>query len=988
MSDLHKLKYTGLTDAEVLESRKTHGINIITPPEKEPWWKLYLEKYEDPVIRILMIAAVIAIAAGTIDGKYIEGIGIIIAILLATTLAFLNEFKANKEFDLLNKVNDEVAVKAIRNGCHCTVPRKDIVVGDIVILETGEEVPADGIIWDLVALQIDESKLTGESEPVEKKAVSAPLLVNESSLTGESNPVVKRVMVDSSDSNNSAYADTELKKGTMVVDGHCTVQITSVGDNCEIGKIFIAGKEESEIKSPLNIQLERLSKQIGVVGLSVAVLTYAALILRDLFTGVLILTQQQLFTSIVIHIFLMIVLIKVWLPIVYDFFDWIKLDSNTPDWLEAEGIMPWVSSLILGGIISALVLGSGYLTGLLSADTNSWFSLTATMDFLRYFMIAVTIIVVAVPEGLAMSVTLSLAYSMRKMTASNNLVRKMDACETIGAATCICSDKTGTLTHNEMKVFAGEMYFDWKSTQFLTEIVAEGLSVNSTANLGQQENEVIGNPTEGAILLWLRDNGIDYLDYRDDSKIIHQWTFSNETKMMGTAVKSGGTNDHLIHIKGAPEIILNKCSHYTEGNGSLSIEKQRAKISNELLNYQKRGMRTIGFAYHKNGKIDKKNSLNELPNEFIWLGFFAIADPIREEVPLAVLSCKESGIDVKIVTGDNPQTAEEIARQIKLIEDNDFLHLTGKEFENMDDNQASSILPKLRILSRAKPMDKLRLVKLLRKAGHIVAVTGDGTNDAPALNHADVGLAMGKNGTALAKEVSDVILLDDSFKSIVNAVMWGRSLYANIQRFILFQLTINVAALGIALSGPFLGVHIPLTVTQMLWVNLIMDTFAALALATEPPKESVMKNKPRSSSDYIVTGAMGKQIFGVGFIFLLILGGILVYIQNDGVTSDYELSVFFSIFVMLQFWNLFNARALFSNESALKNVFKNKGFVAIASAIFVGQILIIQIGGEIFRTVPLKIIDWVLIVLATSIVLVLGEFWRLIRRRMQIAGTR
>lgn len=949
-------KYIGLSEPEVIESRKLHGENIITPPEKEPWWKLFLEKFEDPVIRILMIAAFIAIAAGSVHGEYVEGVGIIIAILLATSLAFLNEFKAGKEFEVLNKVNDTVKVKVVRGGIYTTVPRRDVVVGDIVLIETGEEVPADGKLLEAVSLQIDEAKLTGESDAAEK-----------------------RILAENDRGESSTVPRDMTMKGTMVVDGHGVIKIVAVGDSSEVAKIIRESEEDSETKSPLNQQLEKLSKQIGVVGLFIAALTYFALIARDLLIGNLILTDEQMFTAIVIHLFVAIVLLKVWVPILYDFFDWIGLEKETPNWIEREGLTPWVKNLGMGILMFVLMIGLGYFTGILTEGYQNWFSLDAEMSFLRYFMIAVTIIVVAVPEGLAMSVTLSLAYSMRKMTASNNLVRKMDACETIGAATCICSDKTGTLTQNEMRVYKDSLTFNWQNNQKLKGFISEGLSINSTANLGNVTNEIIGNPTEGAILLWLKEQDINYLNFRDSAEILHQWTFSTEKKIMGTAISSDDRDTSIIHIKGAPEIVLDMSATYITEDGEFPLNGKKQELINEILDFQKRGMRTIGIAYQQKKGKDFPKEIGELKDKFIWAGFFAIADPIREEVPAAMIACTEAGIDVKMVTGDSPETAEEIARQIKLIGSGKYTHLNASEFEKMSDEEITAILPSLKILSRAKPLDKLRLVKLLKSSGQVVAVTGDGTNDAPALNHANVGLAMGKNGTALAKEASDIILLDDSFKSIVNGVMWGRSLYSNIQRFILFQLTINVTALGIALLGPFIGVQLPLTVTQMLWVNLIMDTFAALALATEPPNREVLKVKPRSPEDYIVTGGMAKQIFGVGFLFLIFLVGVLLYIQDDGMVTEYELSVFFSIFVMLQFWNMFNARVLFLKQSALRNLFENKAFVLIAISIFIGQILIIQYGGSVFRTVPLSLIDWVYIIGATSIVLVLGEIIRLIK---------
>ncbi|MBN8547402.1 MAG: calcium-translocating P-type ATPase, PMCA-type [Ignavibacteria bacterium] len=964
-------KYIGLSSLQVEESRKKFGANVITPPEKEPWWKLYLEKYEDPVIRILMIAAVIAISAGIFDGKYLEGIGIMIAIFLATTMAFLNEYKANKEFDILNQVNDDFPVKVIRNGAYDTIPKRDVVVGDIILCETGEEIPADGELLEVVSLQIDEGKLTGEAVPVNKFP--------------KNHPEFKAVT-------DSPYPENLLYKGTMVADGHCIMSVTAVGDKSEIANIASAATEENENKTPLNQQLEKLSKQIGVVGLGVAALTYGALILKDYLNGILLLNGSQLYASIILHLFISIALIKVWLPIFYDFLEWIGSSANPPAFLDEEGLSPWLKNLGYGVLTLLILAGGGFMINILPGDIKSWIPASVLSQYLEYFMIAVTIIVVAVPEGLAMSVTLSLAYSMRKMTASNNLVRKMDACETIGAATCICSDKTGTLTKNEMNVYHAKFPdFMGNGNGNGLSLIAEAIGCNSTANLGNNESgtkKVIGNPTEGALLLWLNEKGYDYLSARENFEIKHQWTFSNETKMMGTLGLSPLTKREVLHIKGAPEIVLNKCSNIVTQTGVEKLNGKKNEIIREMSEYQKRGMRTIGVAFQEEPKTDILPKLNDLTDDFVWLGFFAIADPIREEVPGAIQACKEAGIDVKIVTGDNADTAAEIARQIGLHEytRKSFVHLSGTQFSQKTDDELVPILPNLAVLSRAKPMDKLRLIRLLKANGHVVAVTGDGTNDAPALNQADVGLAMGKSGTALAKQVSDVILLDDSFRSIVSAVKWGRSLYENIQRFILFQLTINVAALGIALLGPFLGVQLPLTVTQMLWVNLIMDTFAALALATEPPHDNVLKREPRSPEDFIVTTPMAKQIFGIGALFLVILASFLIYIQNDGKVTDYELSLFFSLFVMLQFWNLFNAKCLNVSNSAFKDMFANKSFVAIATSIFFGQILIIQFGGHIFRTVPLSFIDWFYIIGSTSLVLWVGEIIRFFKRKNENMG--
>ena len=974
-SGSHNIKFKGLSSAEVIASREKHGANIMTPPEREPWWKLYLEKFSDPIIRILIVAAIIAIGAGIVDGKYFEGIGIIIAILLATTLAFINEYKANQEFDILNKVNDDILVKVIRDGIYSTVPRKDIVVNDIVILEVGEEIPCDGEVLEAVSFQIDESKLTGESVPVSK--------------------FDKDTLAQKTQTKESAYSADKLLSGTMVMDGHGIMEVTAVGDSTEIGKTARAAAEETGEETPLNKQLDKLSKLIGVAAFFIAGLIYIALVIRGVIVGELNLSSGQWYFTIILMISALLLLIRVWMPILYDSFELMGKDVEKPQWLENDNWVEWIKSIGVGIGVFALGIGIGYVTGLLPQSPEPWLPADAGHDFLTYFMIAVTIIVVAVPEGLPMSVTLSLAYSMRKMTASNNLVRRMHACETIGAATVICTDKTGTLTMNEMRVH--EPNFPVMNNSTLNPLIIEAISANTTANLHKvsgEETRAIGNPTEGALLLWLDQNGVDYIYHRTDFQVAYQLTFSTERKYMATLGSSSDAKNNILHVKGAPEIVMDKCGEILTAQGLEPIETHKDKIKESLKNYQARGMRTLGFAYKEVPK-DKEVNIEELTENLIWLGFVAIADPVRPEVPSAIQMCQDAGIKVKIVTGDNPYTAQEIASQIGLWnkgdETSECKHMTGPDFSKLDDAPAIKCAGDLKILSRARPMDKMRLVKLLQENGEVVAVTGDGTNDAPALNYANVGLAMGKTGTSVAKEASDIILLDDSFRSIVNAVMWGRSLYQNIQRFILFQLTINVAALVIALLGPFIGIKLPFTVVQMLWVNLIMDTFAALALATEPPHWGVMKNPPRDPEDFILTKSMMKNILTVATIFIIFLVGFLFYLQKDGpinldVPADvYKLSVFFSVFVMLQIWNLFNARCLGLTTSAFHRLFENKGFIIIFSIIFIGQILMVQFGGNIFRTVPLSLTHWLIIIAGTSVVLWVGELSRLFSRLKKTA---
>ncbi|OYD92114.1 calcium-translocating P-type ATPase, PMCA-type [Nostoc sp. 'Peltigera membranacea cyanobiont' 210A] len=964
------LPFQGLTSAQVKLNREKYGANILTPPEREPLWKLFLAKFEDPVIRILMIAAAIAISVGIFEGEYAEGLGIVAAILLATTLAFANEYKASKEFDILNQVYDEVFIKVIRDNSFTTVKRKDLVFGDVVYVEQGEEIPTDGQILEEISLEIDQSKITGEAEPVKKLTQSD---------------------AENQGIEEGTYPAYKIYRSTIVEQGEGYFEVTAVGDNTEIGKLATAITSiENTQDTPLNHQLEKLSKLIGVVGLGFAGFTFVSLLVRGFVTKELSLSSQQWYVVGLSIISVLIALSRVWLPVVYDGLELAGSKLAAPKWLENNSFLSWLKRVGIVLVFFTIGLGLGYPLGLIPSSINSWVTSSVAKALLHYFMVAVTIIVVAVPEGLAMSVTLSLAYSMKKMAASNNLVRRMHACETIGSATVICSDKTGTLTQNQMRVY--EVNFPSLNSQLLPALkdvkglIAEAIAVNSTADLEKkplQPSRPIGNPTEGALLLWLDSQDIDYISYRGNFQIKSRMPFSGHQKYMATIGISSVTGEDVLYVKGAPEVILERCSQILTEQGLESL-KNKAAIASAIKEYQKRGMRALGFAYHNVSQHSSQTNLDELAHDMTWLGFVAISDPLRPEVPDAIQACLRAGIEVKVVTGDNSETAKEIARQIGLWQEEDdfnsgYLHLTGQQFAQLSDEEANQAVLQLKVLSRARPLDKLRLVKLLQENGQVVGVTGDGTNDAAALKQAQVGLAMG-SGTAIAKEASDIILLDDSFHSIVNAVVWGRSLYLNIQRFILFQLTINVVALGIALIGPFIGVALPLTVTQMLWVNLIMDTFAALALATEPPHLSVMQHSPRNPQAFIVTKAMAQNIFTVGLAFLIFLVGFLRYIRRDGEITPYELSVFFGVFVMLQFWNLFNARCLGLKQSAFKGLSKNKGFVAIAITIFVGQILIIQFGGNVFRTVPLSFVDWISVIVGTSTVLFIGELWRFIMR--------
>lgn len=884
--------HVGLTDEQVRKSRDEHGVNLLTPPKRPSLWKLYLEKFEDPVVRVLLVAALFSLIISIVENEYAETIGIIVAILLATGIGFFFEYDAGKKFDLLNAVNEETLVKVIRNGHVQEIPRKDVVVGDIVVLETGEEVPADGELLEAISLQVNESNLTGE-------------------------PVVTKTTVEADFDEEATYASNRILRGTTVVDGHGTMRVEAVGDATEIGKVARQSTEQNTEPTPLNIQLTKLANLIGKIGFSVAGLAFLIFFVKDV-------------------------------VLVYDFSSF----HTFRDWLPA------------------------------------------LQTTLQYFMMAVTLIVVAVPEGLPMSVTLSLALNMRRMLSTNNLVRKMHACETMGAITVICTDKTGTLTQNLMQVHEPNFYGLKNNGQLgnddLSKLVMEGISANSTAFLEEEvtgeKPKGVGNPTEVALLLWLNSQGCDYLALREKATVIDQLTFSTERKFMATLVQSPLIGKKVLYVKGAPEIVLGKCKDVMLDGKRVDAVEYRSTVEAQLLNYQNMAMRTLGFAFKIVDDAEASDCVSLVAeNDLSFLGVVAISDPIRPDVPAAVAKCQSAGIGVKIVTGDTPGTATEIARQIGLWkpEDTEKNRITGAAFAELTDEEALDRVMDLKIMSRARPTDKQRLVQLLQQKGAVVAVTGDGTNDAPALNHAQVGLSMG-TGTSVAKEASDITLLDDSFNSIGTAVMWGRSLYKNIQRFIVFQLTINFVALFIVLLGSLVGTTLPLTVTQMLWVNLIMDTFAALALASIPPSESVMKEKPRKSTDFIITKSMRYYILGMGSAFLVLLMGMLFWFNSEeGGMTTYRLTVFFTFFVMLQFWNLFNARVFGTSDSAFKGISKSYGMELIILAILGGQILIVQFGGAVFRTVPLDFMTWMTIVVSTSFVLWIGELVRLIRRLTQ-----
>ncbi|MBD5233180.1 MAG: calcium-translocating P-type ATPase, PMCA-type [Bacteroidales bacterium] len=874
--------YRGLSSAQVEESRRAHGNNILTPPQKETLFQRFLGKFRDPLVIILIVAGVLSLAISCYEfwyldegaGVFFEPVGIFIAILLATGLAFYFELKADREFAILNQVNDDEPVQVIRDGAPTQIAKKDVVVGDVVILNTGNDIPADGKLLEAVQLNVDESTLTGEP------------LCHKSTDPADADP-------------DTTFPTDHVLRGTKVMEGHGVMEVEAVGDATENGKVYTAAQIDNSVRTPLDEQLDGLGKLI-------ARLSY---------------------------------------------------------------------------IIGALIIAGRMTLYFVNADFE-W--ITFITFFLQTIMVAVALIVVSVPEGLPMAVTLSLAYSMRRMLRTNNLVRKLHACETMGATTVICTDKTGTLTENQMRVYKTNFYGNPSP-----EVIYEGIAANTTAqlDLSGEKPSVLGNPTEGALLLWMQSQGKDYTELRNSVTRVEELPFSTERKYMATVVRNAAGKT-ILYVKGAPEIIFGLCSD-TAG-------VTKAEIDAQLLEYQNMAMRTLGFAYQELSEGDETIADGKVVAKgLIFLGITAISDPVRAEVPDAVREVLNAGIQVKIVTGDTPATAKEIGRQVGLWNDStdgEKNIITGAEIAELSDSQLHDRVEDFKIIARARPMDKKRLVEALQSLNEVVAVTGDGTNDAPALKAAQVGLSMG-DGTSVAKEASDITIVDNSFRSIGRAVMWGRSLYQNIQRFILFQMTVNVVACLIVLCGAFMGTQSPLTVTQMLWVNLIMDTFAAMALASLPPSESVMHDKPRSRTAFIINPAMWRFIVGVGILFFGALIAFLYYLQHTDITSltqigkvpmgentglsTYELTVFFTTFVFLQFWNMFNARAFETGRSAFH--FKDAGgFVLIAALIIVGQIFIVNVGGPFFSVQPISLTDWLIIIGATSAVLWVGELWRLI----------
>lgn len=949
-----ELIYRGLTDSEVLASRQEHGANILTPPKKEPLWKQFLQKFRDPLIIILLIAGVLSIGISCYEyfcldasaETFFEPVGIFVAILLATGIAFIFEYNAGKQFAILNQVNDDEPVEVVRNGNITTIPKRDVVVGDIVSINTGCEIPADGELLKAVSLNVDESSLTGE-------------------------PMCHKSIEPSEQDPEATFPSNHVMRGTKVMEGHGLFKVTAVGDSTENGKVFEAAQIDNSVKTPLNEQLDGLAGLVTKLSYTIAALVIVGRLIVYFDWKA---AAWSLAVPTFAFLYLIICKFKHW--------RWNRI---------AVAIVAFFAVLI------AMVVGLFHLEGQAGGLPQL---ITYTLNT---FMIAVTLIVVAVPEGLPMAVTLSLAYSMQRMLKTNNLVRKMHACETMGAATVICTDKTGTLTQNQMQV-AEAKFYNISSGQLSNDnesrLIAEGIAVNSTAQLDHSDPnalKVLGNPTEGALLLWLNKAGIDYQKLRREVTVVEELPFSTDRKYMATVINSAAIpGKKVLYVKGAPEILLSLCHDIAGQTTAEDIEKQ-------LLSYQNQAMRTLGFACQIVNDGDPTISNGAVVAERLtFQGIVAISDPVRADVPEAVKECMNAGIKVKIVTGDTTGTAKEIGRQIGLWDDrtdgNNNI-ITGPEFAKLTDEQLDKITLDLKIIARARPMDKKRLVESLQRQGQVVAVTGDGTNDAPALKAAHVGLSMG-DGTSVAKEASDITIIDNSFSSIGKAVMWGRSLYRNIQRFLLFQLTVNVAACLIVLCGAFMGTQSPLTVTQMLWVNLIMDTFAAMALASLPPSEQVMKEKPRNRNAFILNKVMLENILGVGGFFFLLLLMLLYVFEHANITrltdllsvsigkanglTPYELTLFFTIFVMTHFFYLFCARAFETGRSALH--FKGcKGLLIIAGLIFVGQIAMVELPGlqEFFNVVGLRFEDWVIIIVGSSFVLWVRELWHLAKRTLR-----
>ena len=947
----HKETFSGLTSAEVAESRRIHGANVLTPKEQAPWWKEFLHKFSDPLIIILLVAGALSVGIAFYEyfslghgwTVFFDPIGIFIAILLATGLAFIFEAKANKAFKILNKVNDDEMVEVVREGQTTMIPRRDIVVGDIVRLNTGDEIPADGILLSAMTLCVDESSLTGE--PLCHKAVDPEHFDPE-----------------------ATYPSDHVLRGTKVMEGHALMRVEKVGDATEMGKVFEEAQIDDSVRTPLNEQLDRLARLISDAAYIISALVIVCQLINFLGWQ----SWQSWIMTVPVGIFFWLVINR--------FKNWSKMSCA-------------IAICVFGVIFFASVTGA-YAMIHSDADAAGWSDLLS--HTLRTLMVAIALIVVSVPEGLPMAVTLSLAYSMSRMLKTNNLVRRMHACETMGATTVICTDKTGTLTQNRMQV-ADAVFFGSPTDG----LIDAGIAVNSTAELDRTDGKpsVVGNPTEGALLLWLESRGVNYASLRAGAEVLQELPFTAVNKYMATVARLASGKTYLF-VKGAPEIVFAQCRN-TPG-------VTRPELDALLARYQGQAMRTLGFACQELDSGEPVIAGGEIhAGSLTFLGVAAISDPVRQEVPASMAEVLGAGIKVKIVTGDTPGTATEIGRQIGLWDDRTDGGeniVTGPELAALPDDELRRRIDKIKIIARARPLDKKRLVESLQANGEVVAVTGDGTNDAPALKAAHVGLSMG-DGTSVAKEASDITIIDNSFSSIGRAVMWGRSLYRNIQPFLLFQLTVNVAACFLILFGSFIGAESPLTVTQMLWVNLIMDTFGAMALASLPPSSGVMKDRPRDRRASILSRAMEYEFITVGILFFAITFALYWLFNHAEITSipqmfhatvgpvspmtGYEATLLFSVFVWTHFWYMFNSRCFATGKSVF-SLSMSGGFWTIVAVLVVGQLFITEIAYEFFNVEPMLhtsgwafnpsgALDLLIIVTASSTVLWVRELWRLFR---------
>ena len=901
----------GLSEKQIAQNQKKYGKNQFSPGEKISLGKKILEALKEPMIFILLIAALITIGMNIykqsqgLHAEFTESIGILVAITISVSIKVIMEGRSEKAFETLNNINEDIKVKVLRNGIIQYIYKKDVVVGDIIKIETGAKVPADGRLIDSLQLKVDESMLTGESIAVNKNF--------EQTITN-----AKTVL---SERKNMVFA------GTFITYGQGTVIITSVGDKTEMGNIASELKHPVSKSTPLQEKLDKLARSITTFGVIASILIL--------------------------------------------FYELFKI----------------------------------YISNNLSFDTVQ-----------NAFMVSVALIVAAVPEGLPTIVAMTLALNIIKMAKSNALVRKLIACETIGCINVICSDKTGTLTKNQMTVI--DIWNNGKlinPSDLKNRFLIENFTINSTADITIKDGNVkfIGNPTECSLLkafsdtvcsvspkqctyyeqsnsicggqcekyTYKNDDYISYTDIRNSSNIIFQYPFSSDKKSMTTVILVDKL--YKVYSKGSPEKIISLCSTIIINNKiELFTDELREKVNNEIIKLQQEAKRILAFSHNdiNTGYDDWNKSQDKVESNMIFDGFVSIADPLRDDVYEAVEKCKKSGISLKILTGDNIVTATSIAKQLNIV-NKDSIIIEAQQIDEMSNEELLKILDKIILIARSKPLTKMRIVNLLKKHGNVVAVTGDGINDAPALKNADVGIAMGITGTEVSKEASDIILLDDSFSTIVKAVEWGRGIYENFQRFIQFQLTVNLVAVLTVFVCEMFGLPVPFTTIQLLWVNLIMDGPPALSLGLESLRNHLMEQEPVKRDTNIITRNMLFRIIinGVFIVFMIML---LINKQILGGTQGQQSSIIFTTFVMFQLFNSFNSREL-GNESIFTNLLKNKPMLWIIGATFFVQILITQFGGQIFKTAPLSISMWLRIIAYSFSVVAFSEVIRFIKRKIK-----